>query len=73
MIGHHSEKYSSVADYIRGTNMDRNGTRGTDFELITASHMLNTSLSMYFGLHTDPIMLIDYQCNRNVHVHQTPS
>ena len=47
MIGHHSEKYSSVADYIRGTNMDRNGTRGTDFELITASHMLNTSLSTY--------------------------
>ena len=48
MIGHHiSEQYSSVAEYIRGTNMDRNGTWGTDTELITASHMLNTSLSMY--------------------------
>ena len=48
MIGHHiSGEYSSVVEYIRGTNMDRNGTWGTDIELRTASHMLNTSLSMY--------------------------
>ena len=48
MIGHHiSGEYSSVVEYIRGTNMDRNGTWDTDIELITASHMLNTSLSMY--------------------------
>ena len=48
MIGHHiSGQYTSVVEYIRGTNMDRNGTWGTDIELITASHMLNTSLSMY--------------------------
>ena len=47
MIGHHiSGEYSSVVKYIRGTNMDRNGTWGTDIELMTASHMLNTSLSM---------------------------
>ena len=45
MIGHHiSGEYSSAIEYIRGTNMDRNGTWGTDIELITASHMLNTSL-----------------------------
>jgi hypothetical protein len=48
IIGHHiSGQYSSVVEYIRGTNMVRNGTWGTDIELITASHMLNTSLSMY--------------------------
>ena len=38
--------------------MDRNGTWGTDTELITASHMLNTSLSMYdtvvLGVHMGP-------------------
>jgi hypothetical protein len=45
MIGHHnSGQYFSIVEYIRGTNMDRNGTWGTDIELITASHMLNTSL-----------------------------
>ena len=48
MIGHHiSGEYSNVVEYIRGTNMDRNGTWGTDIELMTASHMLQTSLSMY--------------------------
>ena len=48
MIGHHIiGEYSSIVEYIRGTNMDRNGTWGTDIELMTASHMLNTSLSMY--------------------------
>ena len=48
MIGHHiSGEYSSVVEYIRGTNMDWNGTWGTDIELMTTSHMLNTSLSMY--------------------------
>ena len=47
MIGHHIGEYSSIVEYIRGTNMDRNGMWGTDIELITASHMLSTSLSMY--------------------------
>ena len=65
MIGHHiSGEYSSVVEYIRGTNMDRNGIWGTDIELMTASHMLNTSLSMYdtvvLGLHMDPTILIDH-------------
>ena len=36
MIGHHiRSEYSSVVEYIRGTNMDRDG------------HMLNTTLCMY--------------------------
>ena len=40
MIGHHiSGEYSSAIEYIRGTNMDRNGTWGTDIELITVSHV----------------------------------
>ena len=61
MIGHHiSREYSSVMEYIRGTNTDRNGTWDTDIELITASHMLNTPLCMYdtavLGLHMDPTM-----------------
>ena len=65
MIGHHiSGEYSSVVEYIRGANMDRNGTWGTDIELITASHMLNTSLSMYdtvvLGVHMGPTTLIGH-------------
>ena len=49
MIGHHiNVEYSSVVECIRGTNMDRNGTWGTDTELINDSiSQLNTSLSMY--------------------------
>ena len=40
MIGHHiNVEYSSVVECIRGTNMDRNGTWGTDIELMTASHV----------------------------------
>ena len=47
MIGHHvSGEYSGVVEYIRVTNVDRNAMWGTDIELITASHMLNTTLSM---------------------------
>ena len=46
MIGHHITEYSSIVDY-RGTNMDRNCTWGTDIEVLTASHMLNTTLCMY--------------------------
>ena len=42
MIGHHiSGEYPSIADHIRGTSMERNGTWGTDIELLTASHMFN--------------------------------
>ena len=77
MIGHHiSVEYSSAVQYIRGTKTW--GTWGTDIELITASHMLNTSLSMYdnvsgTGATYGPHNVDKYQCNRNVHVHQTPS
>ena len=43
MIGQHITEYSTIEEYIRTTNMNRNGTWGSDIE-ITASHMLNTSL-----------------------------
>ena len=40
MIGHHiNGEYSSVVEYIIGTNMDRYGIWGTHIELITASHV----------------------------------
>ena len=35
MTDHISGEYSSVVEYVRGTNMDRNGTWGTDTELIS--------------------------------------
>ena len=65
MIGHHiSSEYFSAVDYIRGTDMDRDGTWGSDIEILTASHMLNATLCMYdtaeLGVHMDPIMLIDH-------------
>ena len=34
MLPHFSMSYSSVTKYINGTNMDRNGTWGTDIEVI---------------------------------------
>ena len=33
MVGHHIIEYSSIVEYIRGTNIDRNGTWGSDIEL----------------------------------------
>ena len=48
MIGHHiSPEYSSVAQYIMGTRMDRNGIWATDIEILTLAHMLNTCVYVY--------------------------
>ena len=63
MIGHHiSSEYSSVMEYIMGTDMDRDGAWASDIEMLTASHMLNTTLCMtqlaVLGVHMDLIMLI---------------
>ena len=62
-IGHHiSLEYSSVMEYIMGTDMDKDGAWASDIEMLTASHMLNTMLYMYdtavLGVHMDPITLI---------------
>ena len=40
MLNHISTEYSSAIEYIRGTNMDRNGTWGSDIEILTLAHML---------------------------------
>ena len=47
MIGQHITNYSTIEEYTRATNMNRNGTWGSDIEIMTASHMLNTTLCMY--------------------------
>ena len=37
----------SVADYIRTSNMEKTGTWGTDIEILTLVHLLNTPVYTY--------------------------
>ena len=39
--------YSSVQEYIERTNMNENGTWGSDIEIITLSHLINTCIFTY--------------------------
>ena len=39
--------YSSIKDYIRHTKMYREGTWGTEMEIFTLTHLLNTSVFAY--------------------------
>ena len=49
MLPHFSTPYSSATEYIDSSNMDRNGTWGTDTEILTSAHtcMLNTCVYVY--------------------------
>ena len=49
MLPHFSTPYSSATEYIDSSNMDRNGTWGTDTEILTLAHtcMLNTCVYVY--------------------------
>ena len=39
--------YSSVQEYIEHTRMDEDATWGTDIEIMTLSHLLNTCIFTY--------------------------
>ena len=48
LIGPHIPKrYGTIEDYIRGTDMDRDSTWGTDVEMFTLAHLLHTSIYSY--------------------------
>ena len=61
MLPHFSDRGLSATAYIEGTHMDRNGTWGSDVDILTLAHMLNTCVYVYdiaVGIGMDPTMLI---------------
>ena len=47
MLSHHINDHSSVSEYIKHTCMDQDGTWGTDIEILTLAHLLNTCIFVY--------------------------
>ena len=47
MLSHHIIGHSSVSEYIEYTCMDQDGTWGTDIEIFTLAHLLNTCIFVY--------------------------
>ena len=47
MLSHHIDDNSSVSEYIKHTCMDQDGTWGTDIEILTLAHLLNTCIFVY--------------------------
>ena len=47
MLPHFSDRGLSATAYIEGTYMDRNGTWGSDVEILTLARMLNTCVYVY--------------------------
>ena len=47
MLPHFSDQGLSATAYIEHTHMDRNGTWGSDVEIWTLAHMLNTWVYVY--------------------------
>ena len=47
MLSHLIIGHSSVSEYIQHTSMDQDGTWGTDIEIFTLSHFLNTCIFVY--------------------------
>ena len=66
MLPHFSHRYPSATEYVEGTNMDKNGTRGSDIEILTLAHniMLNTGMyttqAITVGIGMDPMLLIGH-------------
>ncbi len=53
LLGHLiTGNYSSVQEYIHNTNMDREGTRGTEIEMWSLAHLLQTPIVSYVTLYT---------------------
>ena len=54
MLFHHLDlRYTSIDEYIHDTEMDRNFTWGTDIEILTMAHLLNTRVFVYNTVHED--------------------
>ena len=46
-LGQHISNYSSIQEYITHTNMDRERSWGSDIEMLTLSHLLQTPILSY--------------------------
>ena len=44
ILDHHIQGYSSIQDYIRCNDMDQEFTWGTDIEILTLAHLLETPI-----------------------------
>ena len=63
ILPHFSDQGLSSTAYIEGSCIDRNGTWGSDVEILTLAHMLNTCVYVYIlavGIGMDPTMLIGH-------------
>ena len=47
ILGHHVVHYSSIQEYIACNNMDRESVWGTDIEILTCAHLLQTPIISY--------------------------
>ena len=50
-LGHHLTGYNSVQSYIASTGMDQDGIWGTDIEMLTLAHLLQTPVLSYSHQH----------------------
>ena len=50
-LGHHLTGHNSVQSYIASTGMDRDGTWGTDMEMLSLAHLLQTPVHSYSHQH----------------------
>ena len=46
-LGHHLIGYDSIQSYIASTGMDQDGTWGTDIEMLSLAHLLQTPVLSY--------------------------
>ena len=47
LLPFHLVEYSSITEYIRTKNMDKASVWGTDIEILTLSHLLQTPIHLY--------------------------
>ena len=47
LLPFHLVEYSSIEEYIRTKNMDKASVWGTDIEILTLSHLLQTPIHLY--------------------------
>ena len=48
LLGTHiSNRYDAVEDYISDSKMDQDSTWGTEVEMFTLAHLLNTAIFLY--------------------------
>ena len=47
LLNGHLSNYTSIQEYISHNNMDRDGTWGSDIEVLIMSHLLRTTVFLY--------------------------